>query len=63
MYLELLSHGTCIHEGFLAQNSYREQCTHPFLATVDTTSKVNDVDKRLDIVCCSYLRWNNCLER
>ena len=61
--LDFLKHSPCMNEKVLMKPSYKEKCSNSFLATIEKTHEVKALDDRLDTVCCSFNRWQNCLFR
>ncbi|RWS02059.1 hypothetical protein B4U79_00961 [Dinothrombium tinctorium] len=55
-----LQHSPCIHDKVISQNTYRENCVNPMLATLDKTKELEVLDDRLDASCCAFTRWTEC---
>ncbi|XP_053210823.1 uncharacterized protein LOC128394514 [Panonychus citri] len=58
---DFLAHSPCIADSVLSKSDYKEKCNQPYLASIDTINKSTQFDDRLDLTCCSYRRWINCL--
>ncbi|XP_015789285.1 uncharacterized protein LOC107366215 [Tetranychus urticae] len=58
---EFLRHSPCIAENVLGKDEYKTKCNQPYQASIDKVNKHEDFDDRLDLTCCSYNRWQNCL--
>ncbi|XP_074598141.1 uncharacterized protein LOC141852884 [Brevipalpus obovatus] len=58
---DFLVHSPCIADKVLGKQEYKNKCNMPFTASVDKTDKLPEFDDRLDLVCCGYNRWENCL--
>lgn len=55
-----LQHSTCIHDKVLQKQEYRTKCVENYLATLDKTNTLSNIDDRLDTSCCAYNRWEEC---
>ena len=56
-----LKHSPCAVEKVLGTQETKKTCNNPFLATIEKSDKNSSLDHRLDSVCCSYNRWEDCL--
>jgi len=55
-----LQHSPCIHDKVLQKNDYKTKCVDNYLATLDKTSSLSNIDDRLETTCCAYNRWEEC---
>jgi hypothetical protein len=58
---DFLRQSPCIADNVLANDEDKSKCNQPYLAAIDKVNKYEDFDDRLDLTCCSYNRWENCL--
>lgn len=58
--LAFLQHSPCIHDKVIQKNDYKTKCVDNYLATLDKTGSLSNIDDRLDTTCCAYNRWEEC---
>ncbi|XP_053213091.1 uncharacterized protein LOC128396520 [Panonychus citri] len=58
---EFLKHSPCLVSKVLGTQEIKKKCNDPYLATIEKMDKNSSLDARLDSVCCSHNRWEDCL--
>ncbi|XP_074599861.1 uncharacterized protein LOC141854174 [Brevipalpus obovatus] len=57
---EFLQYSPCIAEKVLNSTEFKTKCNNPYLAAIGKVEKLDNLDERLDLTCCSYNRWESC---
>jgi len=55
------SESTCVVDKVFKQEDYKKKCVNAYLATLDKMQSQTDTAVKINTACCSYNRWENCM--